>query len=91
MTDKKPWYILRDASGTPSLSATLVLVAFAVTVLAYFLSLFEQVGPVKIRPFDAAACGVFLGPILLNYWGRKSTEVKAATERHAIDKLGEQE
>jgi len=69
------WWI-RDSNGYGSVTVTFVTVSFWVTTLAYTLSIFEKIGPFVIRPFDAAACGSFFGPILALYLGRKYTEAK---------------
>jgi hypothetical protein len=65
---------IRDTRGYPSLSVTLVVVAFTVTTLAYVLSIVEKIGPLQIRAFDVQACGVYLVPILCHYWARKQTD-----------------
>lgn len=68
---KAPHFWIRDASGHPSVSVTLVIVAFLVTTAAYILSLFNKIGPIEIRPFDVGACSVYLTPLLALYGGRK--------------------
>ena len=71
---KKAWYWVKKADGTPSASATFAFVAFWVTTVAYILSLFEKVGPITVRPFDAVASGAYLTPVLMLYFGRRYTE-----------------
>jgi hypothetical protein len=73
---KKPWFWLRDAQGSGSVTVTLVYIAFVVTTLAYMLAIFQKIGTVEIRPFDVAACGAYFVPILTLYFGRKFTDAK---------------
>lgn len=82
---KVPWYFFSDTAGAKSLTVTLVMVSFFLTSLAYVLSIVEKIGPVVIRPFDIGACGVFFGPILALYFGRKATDAKATTEQLKIN------
>ncbi len=75
---KKSWYWIKNADGTPSASATFAFVAFWVTTVAYVISLFEKIGPVNIRQFDAVASGAYLTPVLMLYFGRRYTESAAS-------------
>jgi hypothetical protein len=68
------WFWVRGSDGNASVSTTFVLIAFWVTTIAYILSIFESIGPVKIRAFDAAAASVYLVPLLTLYFGRRYTE-----------------
>ena len=66
-----PWFYIRDSAGHKSVTVTLMMVSFFVTTVAYVLSLFSKIGPISIRPFDVAACSVYLVPITSLYFGRK--------------------
>lgn len=84
-TNKAPWFWVRDAQGFPSVTVTLVTVAFWVTAIAYVLSIFQKIGPVEIRQFDVAACGVFLTPLLGLYFGRKFTDRKYSSDQTVVN------
>lgn len=73
------WLWIRDTKGYGSVTVTFVTIAFAVTTLAYVLSIVEAIGPVTIRPFDVAACSAYFIPVLTLYFGRKFTEAKHPT------------
>ena len=68
------WVINTD--GKPSISATFATIAFLTTTLVYVASVFEKIGPVTIRPFDAAVCSAYLVPIMGLYFGRRWTDSK---------------
>ena len=76
LTQKKPWYILKDSRGFGSITVTLVLVSFWVTTVAYIGSMFEKIGDVEFKDFDPAAVSAYLIPILSLYFGRKWTDLK---------------
>lgn len=78
-TPKAPWFYVRDTRGYPSLSVTLVVVSFAVTTVAYVLSIFDHIGTIAIRPFDVAACSTYMIPCIAHYWARKQTDASATT------------
>lgn len=67
---------IRDTKGFPSISVTLLMVAFTVTTLAYIGSVFASIGPVTFRSFDVSACATYFVPIMAHYWGRKYTDSK---------------
>lgn len=67
---------ISDTAGNPSMSATFAAIAFLITTAIYVLSIFESIGPLKIRAFDAAACGSYLIPSLGLYFGRRWTAEK---------------
>jgi hypothetical protein len=71
-TTKSLW--IKNTAGQNSMSATFATIAFVVVTLAYIASIFEKIGPLTIRPFDAAACGVYLSPILMLYFGRRKSD-----------------
>lgn len=70
------WIWFKDTAGYPSVTVTFATVAFWVTTLAFLLSIVEKVGPLEVRPFDVAACGSYLIPILSLYFGRRWTDAK---------------
>lgn len=70
------WLWIRGSNGYASVTTTLVFVSFWVTTISFLLSMFEQIGPLPIRPFDVAACSAYLGMILATYVGRRWTEAK---------------
>lgn len=65
--------------GKPSMSATFAAASFVVTTLIYIASAFEKIGPVTIRPFDAAACSSYLIPCLGLYFGRRWTDASSSS------------
>ena len=75
-TKKKSWFWINNTVGKPSKSATFATVAFFTTTAAYMASIFEKIGPVSLRQFDAAACSSYMIPILTLYFGRRWTEAK---------------
>jgi hypothetical protein len=75
-TKKKSWFWINNTVGKPSMSATFATVAFFATTAAYMASIFEKIGPVSLRQFDAAACSSYMIPILTLYFGRRWTEAK---------------
>lgn len=67
---------LKDSSGYPSISVTMLAISFWVTTVAYVLSIVSKIGPLDIRPFDVGACGAYFGMILGTYVARRATEAK---------------
>ena len=65
---------INDTNGNPSMSATFATVAFITTTLIYIASIFEHIGPVSFKSFDAAACSSYLIPTLSLYFGRRWTD-----------------
>lgn len=70
---------VRGPNGKPSISATFATVSFFTTTAVYIISIFEKIGPYAIRPFDAAACGIYLVPIMSLYFGRRWTDSRFAS------------
>jgi hypothetical protein len=70
------WLWIRDTGGFPSVSVTLLVVAFVVTTLAFLASIFVSIGPLAFRAFDVAACSAYFVPILSLYFGRRWTDAK---------------
>lgn len=66
--------MLSRSDGQKSASFTFAAITFAITNLWLLLSIFENLGPLHIRPFDPSGAAVFLSPILLLYFGRRYTE-----------------
>lgn len=64
---------INDTSGNPSMSATFATISFFVTTAVYIAAVFEKIGPVTIRPFDAGAASAYLIPTLGLYFGRRWT------------------
>ena len=73
---KSSWFWIRNSKGEASATITFTTIAFVVTTLAYVASIFETVGPVSFRAFDAGACSAYFIPLLTLYFGRRWTEAK---------------
>lgn len=67
---------LKDSSGHPSISVTMLAISFWVTTIAYAASIFSRIGPVEFKSFDSGACGAYFGLILGTYVARRATEAK---------------
>lgn len=76
---KSSWFWIKDTNGNASVTATMLLIAFIVTTLAYVLSIVEKLGPITIRPFDVGACSAYFVPIMTLYFGRRWTDAKTST------------
>ena len=85
-TIKDSWLWVKNSDGNTSVTTTFALIAFLVTTLAYVLAIFETIGPLTIRPFDASACAAFFVPLLTLYGTRRYTEAKFASEADKSDK-----
>ena len=70
---------LKNSDGKQSSSFTMMAISFGVVTLWVLLSIIENIGPVKFRPFSGADAMLYLSPILGLYWGRKQQEITAAT------------
>lgn len=73
---KASWIWLKDSSGFPSVTVTMLTVSFWVTTVLYIISQFQSIGPVQFRAFDVGACGAYFGSILGLYFGRRFTDAK---------------
>lgn len=73
---KPSWFWIKNSKGEASATITFTTIAFFVTTLAYVASIFESIGPVSFRSFDAAACSAYFIPLLTLYFGRRWTEAK---------------
>lgn len=74
--DKQPditSFWINDTTGNPSMSATFAIISFTITTAVYVVSIFEKIGTVNIRPFDAGAASAYLIPALSLYFGRRWT------------------
>jgi hypothetical protein len=74
------WFWIKDSAGNASATVTFAAIAFWVTTLAYLLSIVEKIGPLEVRPFDVAACGTYMIPILGLYFGRRWTDAKLGSK-----------
>ncbi len=77
--DERPaatWFWIKNSAGEASLSATFLTVSFLVTTIAYIVSMFEEIGPFKLRQFDAGATSAYFVPLLTLYFGRRWTDAK---------------
>ena len=73
---KPSWFWIKNSKGEASATITFVTIAFCVTTIAYIAAMFEKIGSVTIRPFDAGACSAYLIPLLTTYMGRRWTDAK---------------
>lgn len=67
---------IKDSSGSPSASVTLLFVAFAVMTVSVLLSLFESIGPLQLRPISESLLATYFTPIIALYGGRRWTSAK---------------
>jgi hypothetical protein len=72
--------LLKQSDGKPSASFTMVFVTFNVVILWFLLSMFESLGPLKVRAFDAGQAMTVFGPLISLYWGRRYTDSKTQVE-----------
>ena len=75
--------MLKNADGKPSSSFTMMIISFSVVTLWVLLSIIENIGPLKIRPFAGADAMLYLAPILSLYWGRKQQELTVSSSSTA--------
>lgn len=78
---KTSWWWMKNSEGKPSMSATFATIAFLASTGAYVAAIFEKIGNVSIRPFDAAACSTYLIPVLGLYFGRRFTDAKISLNK----------
>lgn len=74
--NKKFWIRTAD-TNKPSSSLTLVVITWAVVMLWLVASIFAPVFGLTILAFNASEAMLVLSPILLNYYGRRHSEIKA--------------
>lgn len=70
------WFWVKNSKGEASASVTFLTISFLVTTFAYVAAVFEHIGPLTIRPFDAGACSAYFIPLLTLYFGRRWTDAK---------------
>jgi hypothetical protein len=70
------WFWIKNSKGEASASVTFLTLSFVVTTFAYVASIFEHIGPLAVRQFDAGACGAYFIPLLTLYFGRRWTDAK---------------
>jgi len=75
-----PVPLLRQSDGKPSASFTVMFLAFNVIMLWLTLSIFEGIGPLKIRAFDFSGATLLLSSVFGLYFGRRWTDSKGNTE-----------
>lgn len=80
-TPKATWFWIKNSSGQASLSVTFLTVSFLVTTVAYIASMFEELGPIKVRPFDVGATSTYFIPLLTLYFGRRWTDAKFSSDK----------
>jgi len=78
---KASWFWIKNSSGQASLSVTFLTVSFMVTTAAYVVSMFEEIGPLKLRQFDVGATSTYFIPLLTLYFGRRWTDAKFLGEK----------
>jgi hypothetical protein len=67
---------IKNTDGKPSASLTFATSAFVIVMINYILSMFENLGPLHIRAFDATAVSALLMPLFALYFGRRYTSEK---------------
>lgn len=79
---------LKDSSGKPSVSFTMMLLAFIATFIWYVANIFATP---HIRAFDASASMSFLSPLMALYFSRKWADEKKApvTTAEAMPTIGQ--
>lgn len=80
-TPKPSWFWIKNSSGQASLSVTFLTISFLVTTAAYVASMFEEVGPLKLRQFDVGATSSYFIPLLTLYFGRRWTDAKFSGDK----------
>jgi len=79
---KATWFWVKNSSGQASLSVTFLTISFLVTTVAYIASMFEEIGPLKLRPFDVGATSTYFIPLLTLYFGRRWTDAKFSSSKN---------
>lgn len=79
---------LKDSSGKPSVSFTMMLLAFIATFVWYVANIFNTP---HVRPFDASASMAFLSPLMALYFSRKWADEKKppVTTAEAMPTIGQ--
>ena len=76
--------MLKDSSNKPSATLTFAVITFTVVIINYILSIFEKIGPLNIRSFDATAASALLLPILSLYFSRRYVSDKVTIDNDVI-------
>ena len=79
---------MKNSEGKPSASFTMMFLSFGVVTLWLFVSIFQSLGPVHIRPFVASDAMAYLTPILALYWGRKQQDLSTTNNSTPAAKIG---
>lgn len=69
---------IKNTSGEPSASFTMMIIAFAAVTLWLVLSIVDKVGPFAIRPFSGTDAMAYLSPLCALYWGRRQQTLPGA-------------
>jgi len=69
---------IKNSDGKPSASLTFCTITFIIVNLWFLLSIFESLGPVKVKPFDFMGATLFMSPLFSLYWGRRWTDAKTS-------------
>jgi len=80
-TPKPSWFWMKNSAGEASVSVTFLSIAFLVTTFGYVASIFEHIGSLSVRQFDAGACSAYFIPLLTLYFGRRWTDAKFSSEK----------
>ncbi len=66
---------IKNTSGSPSASLTMMIVAFTAIMLWFVLSIVQKVGPFAIRPFSGTESMAVFAPLAALYFGRRQQEL----------------
>lgn len=77
---------IKNENGKPSVSLTMVVIAFLLTALSFTLNMFNFTlyTWLTLRPFDVPAVTAFFTPILALYFGRRFTNDKNCTNGNSV-------
>ena len=82
--------LLKQSDGRPSVSFTMMVVAFTVVTLWLFVSIVEVAFGIQIREFSGSEAMAYLTPICALYYGRRrSTDKIKSTTASAEEKMEE--
>jgi len=74
--------IIKNTAGEKSISVTMVIVTFIVTMIWMVLSIFVKPFGLEVTPFDATQAMTVLSPLLALYWGRRHTDSKSTNNQN---------
>lgn len=69
-----PVLFLRQSDGKPSASFTIMFLTFNAILIWLLLSIFEGIGQIKVRAFDAGQAMTLFTPLAALYFGRRYTD-----------------